>query len=177
MSRRPPTLSRRRQKPKPTAALVEAAQARQAPRPDLTLPGERVEGGGGLSRTAQAPKGIRGLKPTAVVEDELIDKHHGHSHRLYAMVSRGRLLLHVQSGAGDADGVFKPEDADRLMMYFIGKFAGDTWDGHITNSSSMDFGKEDGWPEDDVRAFVETAVRDAVLYTKRIKLMMATAGV
>lgn len=93
---------------------------------------------------------------------------------LYAAVRNGRLQFSLLGGAAVEIEVGSDE-LEQLVEYFISKTlsgwkvlpVGGTelpggWDGHIMCSSSIDWAKDYGWPEETADPFIASAIKMAM---------------
>lgn len=97
--------------------------------------------------------------------------------RLYASVLNGKLRVGPITGFPDI--AVAPDDAGKaqLVAYFEKLTRDDGWDGHVMNSSSMNFADEDGWPEETARPFLERCIRQAFANLKVRKHAPRRVGV
>lgn len=92
--------------------------------------------------------------------------------RIYASVKDGKIHLRWL-GTEDGNLIAEPfghkiGEWRRLVVFFMGLVASYRWDGHLVFSSSMNWPRESGWPDDGANEFVASAVKRACVECPRV---------
>ena len=77
---------------------------------------------------------------------------------LWAWVEKGRFRL---SNLREQKllASFGPKDGEKLARFVLNLVVNGQWTGRVLSSSSMDWAKDDGWPEATAWPFVEKAMK------------------